>query len=118
MDILALVLMLVGIAAALAICAGDPLAWARREWRLMRAHTWAPPDPEKPAGASAKKGRAAKRAVKLLRRQQALAREMREDGRHLFAGKAYRPELTAPVGPPATPPKADKIVRPNFRKQG
>lgn len=103
------VFLILALAVVLALASRNPLAWLREEWRLMRADTWAA-GPSKIVGATAEE----ERAKILLHRQRALAKHMRRKGKHLFAGKRYRPALTAPVAP-ATPPRADVVVP--MRKQ-
>jgi hypothetical protein len=104
-DWLALLSLIAGLAILLACWSGDVIAWAREEWRLMRAKTWAP-------GATRITGPTTKEdaATRLLRRQRALAKRMRKKGRHLYAGKTYRPVLTSPAPTASQPPKVDRVV--------
>lgn len=99
------IVLLAGLVAALA--SGDCASWIREEWRRMRADTWA----SLPTGKD-------KRVERLEKRQRAMAKRMRKKGRHLYAGKKYVPQLTAPTAEAARPPKADKVVVPiNSRTQ-
>lgn len=101
-DWLALALLLSGLALFLAIWSGDAITWACREWRLMRAKTWAPP--EGITGPRTEENA----ATRLLRRQKALAKRMRKKGRHLYAGKHYTPALTVAT-PQRDPPNVVRL---------
>jgi len=112
MEFLVLGIFLGLIALILALLSGHPIAWFRNELRLMRAETWEPAR-ERVTGATL----AEERAARLLYRQRALAKRMRKTGKHLFAGRRYKPALTAPIATPQpTPPKAFAVVTP-IRKQ-
>lgn len=104
-DIAALLALLFIIVCVLALSSGSLTAWAREEWRRMRADTWAPGTLTGPTSKE-------KDAAALLRRQHALAKRMRKKGRHLYStSKAYKPALTTP-SPAPRPPKADRVVTP------
>lgn len=107
MDFLALFGLIALAALVMAFFSGKGLlAWARDEWRLMRAETFGPQGPTHDE----------ERAAKLLYRQRALAKRMRKKGTHLYAGKTYTPTLTTPT--PAKPPKADAVVVQLRRRTG
>lgn len=74
--------------------------WIREEVRLLRAESW---------GDGVYAGTAADPAVqRMAKRQAELADRMRNEGRHLLAGRHYVPVLTKPTE--ARPPMADKVV--------
>jgi|SRR6185369_1349743 len=112
MEFLVLAVVLGVVAVILALLSGHPVAWFRNELRLIRAETWEP-SRERITGATL----AEERAARLLYRQRALAKRMRKTGKHLFAGRRYKPALTAPIAAPLpSPPKAFSVVTP-IRKQ-
>lgn len=110
MDFVALAVLLAILGAALAIGAGGFVAWAREEWRRMRADTWAPS-----AGTMQDPA-----CQDLFIRQRRLAEQMRRVGKHLLAGKPYTPTLTK--SPDNHPAALDNVVamrrRPRLRPVG
>lgn len=98
--LIAWVLLVLAVAVFVAASTGDPIAWAREEWRRIRARTWAPG--EFPSSTDT-------RIARMALKQRALAKRMRREGRHLLAGKPYVPVLTKPAEPERAP-RADKVV--------
>ena len=100
-DYHALILIWLVLAIVLALCAGNLTAWAREEWRRLRAESWAP-DEFQPCSVSDP------RVARMDLKRRALGKRMRRQGRTLLGGKGYVPVLTKPAEAP--PPKANKVV--------
>lgn len=76
-------------------------AWLREETRLIAEESWSDGIYRGPVTA------ADPRVAAMAEKQRELAAQMREEGRHLLTGRAYRPALTKPFEAP--PPKAAKV---------
>lgn len=76
-------------------------AWLREEMRLVAEESWSDGIYQGPGSG------ADPRVAQMAERQRELATRMREEGRHLLAGRVYRPVLTKPIEAP--PPKAAKV---------
>lgn len=118
MEFLAIAVFLVVSALVLALLSGHPIAWLKREWHLMRAHYWSPYEITGPKGTE-------DGVQRLELKQRALAKQMRRQGRHLFASKkarrkAYTPVGTTPIAAPEIPParKPNSTVVPMRRRTG
>lgn len=101
MDLPALLVFLALVVAVTALTSGDPIAWFRAEWRRMRMETFSSQELPGPTGAE-------EAAQRLELKQRALAKQMRRQGRHLFASKkgrrkAYTPVGTSPIAVPEAP---------------
>lgn len=69
-------------------------AWAREEARLINEASWAEGIYQGPGTSSDP------RVAAMAEKQRELAARMREEGRHLLTGRAYKPALTKETPPP------------------